>query len=172
MKLCWFLFFLAAASAVAQQTESERMSQILSPTLNPVTSLQNKSFYGGADKGFAAKSGRVKSFYWSNLFKPKSFSGTKSYGASSYWTGEYEGGKKKGPLTGKYAIRDLDKKAEVKTSEVKDARESRKTTDTRDYAGNRPYLVQGKSQKILDSQQEQSKPLTVDEVRELLNTTR
>jgi len=37
---------------------------------------------------------------------------------------------------------------------------------TRDFAGNRPFLGQGKSQKALHAQ---DRPLTIDEVRELLN---
>jgi hypothetical protein len=37
---------------------------------------------------------------------------------------------------------------------------------TRDFGGNRPFLGQGKSQKALHSQ---DRPLTIDEVRELLN---
>ena len=36
----------------------------------------------------------------------------------------------------------------------------------RDFPGTRPFLVQGKSQKALS---QQDKPLTIDQVRELLN---
>jgi hypothetical protein len=37
---------------------------------------------------------------------------------------------------------------------------------TRDFAGNRPFLAQGKSQKSLHAHDQ---PLTIDEVRQLLN---
>jgi len=43
---------------------------------------------------------------------------------------------------------------------------SAKKYATRDFAGNRPFLGQGKSQKALHAQ---DRPLTIDEVRELLN---
>jgi len=148
------------------------MKNILNPTLNPVSSFQDRSFYAGADKGFAAKSGRVKTFNWLNLFRSKEFTDTKSFQSSAYSTANFEAANKKGPISGKYVARDFDKTVRVKTNPVKDARESNKSSETREFTGNRPYLVKGKSQKVLDSQQEQSKSLTVDEVRDLLNTTR
>ena len=44
-----------------------------------------------------------------------------------------------------------------------------RTTPVRDYAGTRTFLDKGKSQKILSAQ---SKPLTIEEVRELLNKSK
>jgi hypothetical protein len=46
------------------------------------------------------------------------------------------------------------------------AHDARKTATSRDYSGNRPFLDEGKSQKSLSAH---SKPLTIEEVRELLN---
>jgi len=40
------------------------------------------------------------------------------------------------------------------------------TPAVREYAGNRPFLDKGKSQKSLSAQ---NKPLTIEQVRELLN---
>ena len=60
----------------------------------------------------------------------------------------------------------------TRTSQTKQARDispsaySTKKYATRDFAGNRPFLGQGKSQKALHAQE---RPLTIDEVRELLN---
>jgi hypothetical protein len=42
-------------------------------------------------------------------------------------------------------------------------------TPVREYAGNRPFLDRGKSQKSLDAH---DKPLTIEQVRELLNKSK
>jgi hypothetical protein len=49
------------------------------------------------------------------------------------------------------------------------APESNTTTPVREYAGTRPFLDKGKSQKSL---QAQNKPLTIEQVRELLNKSK
>ena len=53
-----------------------------------------------------------------------------------------------------------------KQSQIKTANESNKAQSSRDYSGNRPYLEKGKSQKFLNRK---NKPMTIDEVRDLLN---
>jgi hypothetical protein len=49
------------------------------------------------------------------------------------------------------------------------ASESGETTAAREYPGVRPFLGKGKSQKAL---QAQNKPLTIEQVRELLNKSK
>lgn len=46
------------------------------------------------------------------------------------------------------------------------AREATKSVDTSEFSGTRPFLIEGKSQKALS---QKDRPLTIDEVRELLN---
>ena len=53
--------------------------------------------------------------------------------------------------------------------EVRLAPESAATSPVREFAGSRPFLVQGKSQKAL---QTKNKPLTIEQVRELLNKSK
>lgn len=161
---------VAAAQEVRQENESEGMKRILSPTLNPATSLQDKSFYGGADKGFSTKAGNVKSFQWTDFMRLKTYAGAKNFGAKEYWAGDFQ--TKAAGTEGKYTIPNAATKSEVKTSAVREDRDQNKVQETRDYDKNRPYLIPGKAQKALDSQQEAQKPLTVDDVRKLLNTTR
>lgn len=161
---------VAAAQEARQENESEGMKRILSPTLNSATNLQDKSFYGGADKGFSTKVGNVKSFQWTDFLRLKTYSGAKNFGAKEYWAGNFE--TKAAGTQGKYVIPNVATKSELKTSAVREDRDQNKVQETRDYEKNRPYLVPGKAQKALDSQQEAQKPLTVDDVRKLLNTTR
>jgi len=154
------------------ESESEGMKRILSPPLNPATGLQDKAFYEGAGKGFSTKEGNVKTFHWTDVFRMKTYAGTKKFGAKDYWTGEYESGGKKARTEGNFAIPNKDSEAAVRTAAVKEDRDARKTQETREWDKSRPFLVQGKAQKALDSQQEVKKPMTVDDVRTLLNTTR
>ncbi|MEO7933863.1 MAG: hypothetical protein ABIT76_11965 [Chthoniobacterales bacterium] len=175
-KLVSLLFILSAGVVLGQESrqenESEGMKRILHPTLNAATDLQDKAFYGGADKGFSTNAGNVKTFHWIDLFRLKAFAGSKKYGANDYWTGDYEAGGKKARTQGNYTIPNADTKTEVKTNPVKEDRDAGKTQETRDYDKNRPFLVPGKSQKVLDAQENSKKALTVDDVRKLLNTTR
>ncbi len=154
------------------ESESEGMKRILHPTLNSAGDLQGKTFYGGGDKGFSTKSGNVKTFQWTDFLRLKTFGGSKKYGAKDYWTGDYEAGGKKARTQGNYTIPNSETNVEVKTNPVKEDRDAGKTQETKDYDKNRPYLIPGKAQKALDSQQEAQKPLSVDDVRKLLNTTR
>lgn len=175
-KLSILLLIITAKMACGQvsrdESESEGMKRILNPTLNPAGDLQDKSFYGDADKGFSTKSGNVKTFQWTDLFRLKTYTGSKKFGAKDYWTGDFEAGGKLARTQGNYSIPNAATKAEVKTNPVKADRDADKTQQTKDYDKNRPYLLEGKSQKILDSQQAAQKPLSVDDVRKLLNTTR
>ena len=172
----FLVVLLSAAVTHAQvsrnENESDGMKRILNPTLNPATDLQGKTFYGGADKGFSTSSENVKTFHWTDLFRLKTYTGDKKFAAKDYWTGNYEKGTKSARTEGNYAIPNVAKQTEVKTNPVKEAREANRTQETKDYDKNRPFLVPGKAQKALDSEQEAQKPLTVDDVRKLLNTTR
>ena len=56
-----------------------------------------------------------------------------------------------------------------KSSLTRTASDERKTAKTRDYADSRPFLAQGTRQEILS---QKDKPLTIDEIRELLNKNR
>jgi hypothetical protein len=59
--------------------------------------------------------------------------------------------------------------ANVSTSSVQGVRnayDSNKSTSDRTFAGQRPFLDRGKSQKSLDRQ---NPPMTIEQVRELLN---
>jgi len=55
------------------------------------------------------------------------------------------------------------------TAGTRVAPESNATVPTLAYSGNRPFLDQGKSQKALHAQ---DRPLTIEQVRELLNKSK
>ena len=51
-------------------------------------------------------------------------------------------------------------------SGIRQVHDGNKAVDTRNFAGERPYLEKGKSQKFLNRK---NTPLTIEQVRELLN---
>lgn len=55
---------------------------------------------------------------------------------------------------------------ETQTAEVRHEADGEKKISGNDFAGNRPFLGQGKNQKALSAQKP---PLTIEQVRELLN---
>ena len=57
----------------------------------------------------------------------------------------------------------------VATAGTRVASENNTTTPVREYASNRPFLDKGKSQKSLHAL---DKPLTIEQVRELLNKSK
>lgn len=153
-----FLFALATAS-YAQQQERKLVERLLSPDTKLSNSDQNKTFNGGTEA--PTRSASTKTFDVSDKKLTKTFVADRQAPTSTFSARNY-----------------TTKSATVPTSvpgkgfETKRARDvstnahSTKKYATQDFAGNRPFLGQGKNQKALHAQ---DRPLTIDEVRELLN---
>ena len=150
--------------ACAQETEA-RINHILNPDKNASSNFQDKSFNGGGSfrQTGAANS---KSYYVAEHYSPKDYS-TKSFaGSTPYSTGKFAA--HDANTKGKYEVPNANKKADAKTAATKDSSDSGKSYSSGAY-NTREYRGQGKSQKVLDQKQKDQKPMTVDQVRELLN---
>jgi hypothetical protein len=136
------------------------IDRLLKPDTTLQNTAQNKKFEAG--KTAANKQAHVETFYLQEKSKPKQFSGTRDYSASQFNARTYSQTR-----TANTSSRTTLPDTHYATSPVKVAadRDAAKKKDTRDYAGNRPFLDQGKSQKALS----QKHPMTIEEVRELLN---
>lgn len=125
---------------------------------------QNKQFSGtgstAVDKKF-----EPKSFYSGGERTMKSFSGEKDFSAKGFATGKFARGEKAAHASGEPAFART-KFAIGESPLPKTAVEQAKVAPTREYAQSRPFLGEGTRQKILS---QQDKPLTIDEIRELLN---
>ena len=124
---------------------------------------QNKKFIavGGTsvDKKFVAKS-----FSTGTEKTSKSFGGTKSFFSRVFGTLTFSRTR-----TAATNANIASTKMEFPTKDsslVRASPDSVKKAGTREYADNRPFLGKGTRQKILS---QEDKPLTIDEVRELLN---
>jgi hypothetical protein len=127
---------------------------------------QNKKFAGtgatAVDKKFVAKN-----FYTRAEPTPKSFSGGKDYSAKEFETKKFARAEQAAYTRKNAALAQAGTEfASTKSSLIRTASEEGKTAKTREYPDTRPFLVQGTRQKILS---QENKPLTIDEVRELLN---
>ena len=149
-----------ALPARAQEQERKLVDRLLSPDTKLRNTEQNKKFSGGVES--PTRSAATKSFSIPEKNLGKNFvAADRSASATSFRTHNYS--TKAANLPSLQPMKDYQtKKAGVPSAGVS----STKQYATRDFAGNRPFLVQGKSQKSLHAH---DRPLTIDEVRELLN---
>jgi hypothetical protein len=163
-----FLLYLALGLSLAHGQEQER--KLSDRLLNPDMELQNKA----QDKKFVAdhggsinKQANVAAFHVQKKRSAKGYSNTREFSARQFDSRSSRTANKAADVSSRTEI--TNSKRAVPTQDgrgARDAHESGKLVDSRDYSGKRQYLERGKSQKSLDRQ---NPPMTIDEVRELLN---
>jgi hypothetical protein len=161
LALC--LLFLIASNTRAQEQERKLIDRLLRPDMSLQSSEQTKKFV--ADKTFVDKQAHVSTFYLQKKSNSKDFAGTRDFSvqpARNQLTS---------PAQSKTA--DISSRTRLPNSRyptspkpVRSANSANKKKKTNDFPGNRPFLEQGKSQKSLTRQ---NPPLTIEQVRELLN---
>ena len=163
--LILFLIAIPLCFAHAQQQERKLAERLMEPDMKLGNDAQNKKFT--ADKTSVNKKANVNAFYVQQRQNSKQFSGNRQYSAREFNSRNFEQGDQ--PVARNISSQkaaDWTYSASGKTADTKAARDQNKTQTSRDYAGNRPYLEKGKSQKSLSRK---NGPMTIDEVRELLN---
>lgn len=134
-----------------------------------VNSAQDKKF-ADADVTPVEKKFVAKSFSTVDERTVKSFSGEKDFSAKRFATEKFTRAEqtpntpvkaKMAPANAELFIR--------KSSLVQTASDQGKVAATREYTDGRPFIGKGTRQKILS---QEDKPLTIDEVRELLNKSK
>ena len=154
-----FEFLTLATAAYAQEQERKLVDRLLSPNTKLSNSDQNKKFNGGTEA--PTRSASTKIFYVSEQKLTKTFVADRQAPTSTFSARGYS--TKSATLPTAPPMKGFETK---KARDVSTNAYSTKKYATRDFAGNRPFLGQGKSQKALH---QQDRPLTIDEVRELLN---
>ena len=153
------VFLVFATAANAQEQERKLVDRLLTPNTKLANSDQNKKFTGGLEA--PTRSAATKSFYVSEKNLSKTFVADRNAPTTSFRTRNYS--------TQATTLPTLPPTRSYQTKKARDLSGSASSTKkyaTGDFAGNRPFLGQGKSQKALHAQ---DRPLTIDEVRELLN---
>lgn len=156
------------ATAQEQGGQDRKLiDRILRPDMSLSNPVQNKSFNGG--KSFAAgKASAPRPFWFVNKTNPHRFVSGSFWGAKGFWGGGSQYATAPASTATKFAPFDSDRTVATKTKSVEAAYDAGRTYRTRPQE-TRPFLNQGKTQKELDAQQAARKPLSIDEIRELLN---
>lgn len=130
---------------------------------------QDKKFTGDGSVSIK-KRASVGSFYIHQQTRSKNFTGTRDFATSRFYSQTHHGERSAYEASSQQTMANSQfAHANQQASGVRDAPQSGKKVASRAYAGNRPFLDEGKSQKSLN---QKNAPLTIDQVRELLNKNR
>jgi hypothetical protein len=164
--VCIVLLVGLSTTLCAQDQERKLVERLLKPDMTLQNDAQNKKFVADGSSPIR-KSAMVRTFYVHQKSHSKSFSGTQNFYTSEFNSHTYHSGRSAYEVSSQQTITNSRSAyAHQSARGVRDAPQSGKTVASRSYAGNRPFLDQGKSQKSLNRQ---NAPLTIDQVRELLN---
>ncbi|MFL6583680.1 MAG: hypothetical protein ACJ8KU_04105 [Chthoniobacterales bacterium] len=158
--------FGQALFVFGQEQENKLADRLLRPNMTLSNADQTKHFY--SERGqTTSSSARVKTFDTREDTQPKQFPERRSFFARVFGTHSLQHSAAKADLSTR-----SDTAANVRSVNPPDSRLPRQSADqsrlvaSRDYAVTHPFVERGKSQKFLN---QQNPPLTVDQVRELLN---
>jgi len=127
---------------------------------------QNKKFTGDGSASIN-KRATVGSFYVHQKTHSKNFSGTRDFATSQFYSQTYRTGRSAYEVSSQQRTASSRFAYANQTARgIRNTPQSGKKVASRAYAGTRPFLDEGKSQKSLN---QQNAPLTIDQVRELLN---
>ena len=162
----WFLLTAALCCVRAQDQEKKLLDRLLKPDMMLQNDAQNKKFSGDGSVSIN-KRANVGTFFLHKKASSKDYSGTRDFSTSEFYSHTYRGGGTAYDVSSKQTFGKSKAMYATQTARgVRDAPQSGKKIASPAYAGNRPFLDQGKSQKSLNKQNE---PLTIEQVRELLN---
>jgi hypothetical protein len=159
------VIFFGASCLFAQEQESKLVDRLLRPDMTLSNPAQAKQFSGGRQA--ASKSATVKEFSASASNVPKEFGGKKSFLSRMFGGHRFHGGETNADVSTRSIAPTAPATIGTQTSSLaRSNSDEGKAVGTPQFAATGPFLERGKSQKALSAQ---DRPLTVDEVRELLN---
>lgn len=167
MKSLALAVLLCSACALsAQEQEGKLMDRLLRPNMTLGNSSQNKKFI--ADTVSVDRQARVSTFYLQKRRDAQTYSNTREFAAKDFSGRTYD---QLTPGTSLLAARST---SPIRSYDTPSARisvalrdsHSQTTIASSNFAGSRTFLEKGKSQKSLDHK---NKPMTIDDIRELLN---
>jgi hypothetical protein len=156
----------ALCCARAQDQEKKLLDRLLKPDMTLQNDAQNKKFTGDGSVSIN-KRANVGTFYVHQKPQSKSFSDTRDFSTTRFYSQTYHDGRSAYEVSSRQTLADSKSAYANQTARgVRDAPQAAKKITSRSYAGTRPFLDKGKSQKSLN---QQNAPLTIEQVRELLN---
>ena len=156
--------------AFAQKQEPGFLDRLLKPNTALASSAQNKKFTNMPTTTLE-KSAPTRSFYAPSRTVAKDFPEERAFTPRQFAARHFRAGDSAANIATRSQLTKTDTlvATPAATAGTRVAPESSETAPTREYAGNRPFLDKGKSQKALSAQ---NHPLTIEQVRELLNKSK
>jgi hypothetical protein len=164
--------FIGVASSLAQKQERKLIDRLLKPNTSLANSAQDKKFNNTRLTSFDKP---IKTRAYSSTPKTiaRTFPEERAFTPRQFAARHFRAGDSAANISSRSQLKNSDTLVATPAASAgtRIAPESSATTTTpvRDYAGNRPFLDRGKSQKSLDAQ---NRPLTIEQVRELLNKSK
>jgi hypothetical protein len=156
-------------TAVAQTQEKKLVDRLLRPDTSMVNPAQEKQFAAKAGVSFEK---RALSRSFSTQEKPltKSFSGERALNPQQIAGRPSRLGGSSANLSSRTEFAQTDRIISAPPAPgIRTAPETNSTVAVREFSGNRPFPGRGKSQRAL---QAYNRPLTIEQVRELLNKSK
>jgi hypothetical protein len=159
------LLLVAPSCLRAQDQERKLVDRLLRPDMTLQNGEQKKKFI--ADGSSISKKASVGTFYVEKKSNSKAFSGTHEFSARQFNSRPFHGNRSAFENSGQQAVGNTGPAYRTQSARTPGGvPQSNKKVASHAYAENRPFLDQGKSQKSLNRQ---NAPLTIEQVRELLN---
>lgn len=151
----------------AQEQERKLLDRLLKPDMSLTNSAQDKQF--SAARASVDKRAPSKSFDTRKTSRTKSFAGERTFAAQQFTTHFAAADSRANHPTRPHVTKADAVYIASAVHGTRVAPESDATLAAATFAGNRPFLGQGKSQKALSAR---DTPLTIEQVRELLNKSK
>jgi len=149
----------------AQDQEKKLVDRLLKPDMALQNDAQHKKFIGDGSVSIN-KRANARTFFVHQKPHSKSFA-TRDFSRTQFYSQTYHSKRSAYDVSSQQALANSKAAYANQTARgVHDASQSGKKVASRDYGGNRPFLDQGTNQKSLNKKNE---PLTIEQVRELLN---
>ena len=160
----WLLLLAALSSVRGQDQERKLVDRLLKPDMSLQNEAQNKKFM--ADGASTNKRANVGTFYVQKRSTSKSFLAIGQFLARPFTSHSYHSKRSVFEVSSEQPMGNSVAYASQTPRGVRDFPQSDKKIASRAYSENRPFLDGGKDQKSLNRQ---NAPLTIEQVRELLN---
>jgi hypothetical protein len=164
------IWLTATTVALAQKQEPGLVDRLLKPNTALANSEQNKKFTN-TRTATLEKTAYTRSFYAPSRTVTKDFADELAFTPRQFAARHFRAGDSSAYLATRSQLTKTDTliATPAATAGTRVAPESAEVAPVREYGGSRPFLDRGKSQKSLAAQ---NHPLTIEQVRELLNKSK
>jgi len=163
LALASVLILSALVNVHGQDQEKKLIDRLLRPNMDLHNNAQSKKFM--ADGASINRRATVGTFYVQKRPKQKDFSATREFTTQEFSSQPFHSKRSTFHVSSQQTMANSSYATKAAHA-VRDAPQSGKKVSTPQYADNPPFLDEGKGQKSLNRQ---NTPLTIEQVRELLN---